>query len=492
MSELHQLRLKIAKALAILAILQAPVLALIAACLGRPALLVGTLAALLGLVPSVLLRLQRPLRVVGLSFAIVLVGQTALLVALFADHPWQIEMHFYFFAVLAMVAGLCDGVVLVAAAVLIAIHHLLLDVLLPSALYPGGENLPRLCVHAAVVVIETGMLLVVTHAIRSAFDAASRAKQAAEDSSARLQTLTEHLEADLSSTNDRATRLEGLLSGFRSKIGESLNIMLRAASGLDSSANNFAEIMRQTTDRTTRVTAAAEGANRRVDHVVLSGRSYFDTMSVVSAHAASSAATGNAAVQEAETALAAIDELTSMSGKIGEATALISAIAGQTNLLALNATIEAARAGESGRGFAVVAAEIKALATQTEKATGMIVQMIGGIQRRATQNVSAMTSIVRSMKGLNETAGSIADGIQDHVTEAASISSNVEAAARDVQDVAAAIREIDVVSKESERNTCSLRDAATEIARQADTIRRDVNAFTADLAAIEWPINAAA
>ena len=62
--------------------------------------------------------------------------------------------------------------------------------------------------------------------------------------------------------------------------------------------------------------------------------------------------------------------------RISHVTRLISDIASQTNLLALNATIEAARAGEAGKGFAVVAGEVKALASQTARATAEISQQI--------------------------------------------------------------------------------------------------------------------
>ena len=99
----------------------------------------------------------------------------------------------------------------------------------------------------------------------------------------------------------------------------------------------------------------------------------------------------------ASTANQTIGVLANATQQIDEVVGFIRTIAGQTNLLALNATIEAARAGDAGRGFAVVASEVKALATQTAKATEEISAQIAEVQsatRQAVDSVGAIAAIM--------------------------------------------------------------------------------------------------
>ncbi|PKO55159.1 MAG: hypothetical protein CVU25_12460, partial [Betaproteobacteria bacterium HGW-Betaproteobacteria-19] len=96
------------------------------------------------------------------------------------------------------------------------------------------------------------------------------------------------------------------------------------------------------------------------------------------------------AVEENQHMMAA---LASSVEKIAVVAKGISAIAKRTNLLALNAAIEAARAGEQGRGFAVVAGEVTELATQTQRSTEDIAQLLTEIAERES-------SVTRSMEKL--------------------------------------------------------------------------------------------
>ena len=101
---------------------------------------------------------------------------------------------------------------------------------------------------------------------------------------------------------------------------------------------------------------------------------------------------------------------------------MIASIADQTNLLALNATIEAARAGEAGRGFAVVAQEVKALATQTGKATEEIDRQVTAIREASIQMVKAVHDITQTIGNINGITTSIAGAVEQQNAATAQIS----------------------------------------------------------------------
>ena len=76
-----------------------------------------------------------------------LAGQAMLFTAAFAGHPWQVDSHMMFFAVLAVVSTLSNAGAL--------------SFLMPAMVYPGGDlagNLGRTVLHAVIVVLETGFL----------------------------------------------------------------------------------------------------------------------------------------------------------------------------------------------------------------------------------------------------------------------------------------------------------------------------------------------
>ena len=101
--------------------------------------------------------------------AIALVGQAIALTGAFEGHPWQIDSHMVFFALLACLICLRNIPALLIAAGIIAVHHLSLTFVLPSLIYPSGglqENLGRTVFHAVVVVVETAALVATVFQLR--------------------------------------------------------------------------------------------------------------------------------------------------------------------------------------------------------------------------------------------------------------------------------------------------------------------------------------
>ena len=109
------------------------------------------------------------------SIGVALVGMVALLVYGFDGHPWQIDLHMYFFAILAMLTAFCDWKALIVAAAMVAVHHLLLNFLYPAAVFPGGADFGRVVLHAVIVVVEVAVLSWVAWRLTRAFESSAEA-----------------------------------------------------------------------------------------------------------------------------------------------------------------------------------------------------------------------------------------------------------------------------------------------------------------------------
>lgn len=481
MTSLEALQRTVARALVALVIAGIPILAVTAWALQRPVGSTTAIAAVLAAAPVAAMLRRRPLIVIAFALAVTLVGQTSLLVFIFDNHPWQVEMHFYYFVVLALLSGFCDWKVMIATAGLIAVYHLSLNTLLPEAIFPGGSNFLRVVIHAIAVVIETTMLVGIGYTIRSAFTAAEKAHQEAEIAAAELERVGLRREKDLSATTMRADRTTELLERFKGEMAESTEILHLAAQTLQSDADHLGKTAANANAQSTTAGSASEETAEKMRSAAAAGEELAVTIADVGSNAAQSSELAAEAVNKAATTSATIDELAVVATEISKVTGLISDIAGQTNLLALNATIEAARAGEAGRGFAVVAQEVKALAGQTAKATSEIGERIAAMQVATRRSVEAIASISGTIRDLDQFSARIAEAVEQQAEAAREISANVHAAADSVRQVGGAIVQIENVADQASRSAAKLTEAATGVTDQTRRIRQQVQTFTEEI-----------
>jgi two-component system chemotaxis sensor kinase CheA len=85
----------------------------------------------------------------------------------FGQGPMQIEMHFYFFVLIALLAVFGNPAAIMTAAVTVALHHLVLWLVLPSSVFNYEASAWAVVVHAVFVVLESVAAIFVA---RSFFD----------------------------------------------------------------------------------------------------------------------------------------------------------------------------------------------------------------------------------------------------------------------------------------------------------------------------------
>jgi methyl-accepting chemotaxis protein len=135
---------------------------------------------------------------------------------------------------------------------------------------------------------------------------------------------------------------------------------------------------------------------------------------------------------------------------VGEFVMTMSRIARQTNMLALNAAIEASRAGEQGAGFAVVAEEIRALSTESARASKLIAATVQRVREDIDSAADAMRATASEVSSASVIAtaataalDTMVDGIASVSRNSAEVAALAKTQARFTAEVAGAFDSVD-------------------------------------------------
>jgi methyl-accepting chemotaxis protein len=429
----------------------------------------------------------------------------ALSLLIYAGHPWQMDSHIYFFVAMAALTLLHDWRPVVFAALLIAGHHVLIDVVRSEWLFGSGWHPLRLVIHTVAVVLQATLLVYLSVRLNALIAAQAAAqvrsgelavdaelrRAAAEEAMAR----TLHAEADARTERQARARLEdqaatalaaerhALAQSFEASIASIVGAVGAAATDLEDLSGGLAELAAHVSRETAEVVTTASQAS---DAARTLARRIGDLSTSVAAIAHSverqAQLTGDARSLSAS-GHGAVAALADRSQSITAFADTIQQIAARTNLLALNATIEAARAGDVGRGFAVVAQEVKSLANQAATATGEIRALSGAVQAGAGVAHDALSDIETMASDLASTAGTISGSIEDQRAATTAIDAAARETATGATIMATRISGIAAVAGNAERLSARVSGAAASLASTARDLRVAADRFVAAQAA---------
>jgi methyl-accepting chemotaxis protein len=297
------------------------------------------------------------------------------------------------------------------------------------------------------------------------------------------QMEAEQKEAERRVAEQRKAEMHKLADEFEKAVGGIVETVSSASTELEASAGTLTKTAETTQQLATTVAAASEEASVNVQSVASATNEMSASVNEIARQVQESSKIANEAVSQAQKTDARITELSQAAGRIGDVVKLITAIAEQTNLLALNATIEAARAGEAGRGFAVVATEVKALASQTAKATEEIGTQISGMQTATHESVAAIKEIGGTIGRISEIASTIAAAVEEQGAATQEIARNVQQAAQGTTEVASNITAVNRGAGETGSASTQVLSSAQSLSQESNRLKLEVDKFLATVRA---------
>ncbi len=435
-----------------------------------------------------------------------------LLVFQFEGHHWQADMHMQFFAALAILAIYCNWRAIMCFTAIVAVHHLALNFILPSAVFPGGSDLARVIVHAAILVAAAAVLIVNARLVTSAFAHADEQRRAAAHALdeaealkeqnaahhaqetraktwhiAQQQRVVSEIEAGLTrlangnfaepidsapddpfpeeydalrhAFNDTLQQLDSVISNVElvsDAIDSDASDIERTANEVDTHAESQATVM-----------AASSVALQDMIERITKNISAANIANTESRTNEEQALVGTTIVTEAIETMRAVEKSTSNIAGIID---VIEEIALQTNLLALNAGVEAARAGDVGKGFAVVATEVRGLAERAASSANEIRALISQSEAHVKDGVVRVRMTGDALQSITERAVSIRTAVDQ-------LSTALERQCSDLAEVKSTFDEADRLARKTARAASTNRTAARGISEKSEALMTTLLAF---------------
>ena len=267
----------------------------------------------------------------------------------------------------------------------------------------------------------------------------------------------EQLRRDFNGAMDELQQLMGSVSHTAEGIRTGSTEISQASDDLSRRTEQQAASLEETAASVGQVTEAVRQIAKSAVHV---------NETVNNAHA--NATSGGRIVDEA---VGAMDNIEKSAQEIAQIINVIDGIAFQTNLLALNAGVEAARAGDAGKGFAVVANEVRALAQRSADAA----KDIKGLIERSTKQVGSGVQLVGQS---GEALARIVQQVAEVSTLMTQITQSTEAQANNLQQVNAAVGQMDKMTQQNASMVEESTAAARGLASEADHLTELVSRFS--------------
>jgi methyl-accepting chemotaxis protein len=237
----------------------------------------------------------------------------------------------------------------------------------------------------------------------------------------------------------KAIALEAMAHAVASKTNDAVRVISETARQVNAAARNAANRTDEVSSHSQAVASASAQAASASMTVSAATEELTNSIGDITKKVTRASILANATLAQSEKAQTVMQSLAAATTTVSQVSDLIRTVAEETNLLALNATIEAARAGQAGRGFAVVAHEVKALASQTGRATDDISRKICEIQTASDSAVAIMTVIKGSIAEVDGIARLVTAGMEEQDTKTESIANNVALTMRATQEIATQI-----------------------------------------------------